>query len=292
MRNKSKILIQIDPDTQASTFDSVVAIDAGVDHLLVRAGVTEADVEGLVHGAIFTRGIDDLNRTALFIGGSDVTKAEALLAKAKASFFGPMQVSIMSDPNGANTTAVAAVLSAMKHIEFSGKEITVLAGTGPVGMRIAQLIAGPATNGAVATINVCSRKLSKAQDVCDRIRKTAPAANLVPKETSSPNLLEDAVCNAHAVFAAGAAGVELLSDGWQKPPNLQVAIDINAVPPTGIASINAKDNARKQGDITCYGAIGIGELKMKLHKQCIPMLFESNDQTLEVEEIFAIGRKF
>lgn len=291
MSNKSKILIQIDPDPHASSFDSVVAIDSGVDHLLVRAGVTEADIEGLVHGAIFTRGVDDLNRTALFIGGSDVAKAEALLAKAKASFFGPMQVSIMADPNGANTTAVAAVLSAMKHIEFSGKEITVLAGTGPVGIRIAQLIAGPATNGAVATINVCSRKLAKAQEVCDRILKTAPDANLVPKETSSPNLVADSVCNAHAVFAAGAAGIELLSDGWQQAANLQVAIDINAVPPAGIAGINAKDNARKQGDIACFGAIGIGELKMKLHKQCIQMLFESNHQTLEVEEIFAIGRK-
>jgi hypothetical protein len=246
----------------------------------------------LVHGAIFTRGVADLNRTALFLGGSNVAASEALLAKAKASFFGPMRVSIMSDPNGANTTAAAAVLSAMRHIEFAGKEITVLAGTGPVGMRIAQLIAGPATNGPAATINVCSRKLTKAQEVCARIQESAPDANLVPRETSSSKLLADSVCNAHAVFAAGAAGVELLSDGWQSSPNLQVAIDVNAVPPAGLATINATDKATKQGHITCYGAIGIGELKMKIHKQCIQVLFDSNDQTLEVKEIFAIGRKF
>jgi len=280
MSNKSKILIQVDPDPQASTFDSVVAIDSGVDHLLVHAGVTEADVEGLVHGAIFTRGVDDLKRTALFFGGSNVADAEVLIAKAKASFFGPMQVSLMADPNGANTTAVAAVLSAMKHIEFSA-----------VGMRIVQLIAGPATNGAAATINVCSRKLSKAQEVCDRISESAPDANLVPKETSSPELTLDSVCNACAVFAAGAAGIELLADGWQKTPKLQVAIDVNGVPPAGIAGINVSDYAEKRGDITCYGAIGVGGLKMKIHKYCIEMLFESNKRTLELEEIFAIGQE-
>jgi hypothetical protein len=292
MSDKSKILIQIDHDTQASTFDSVVAMDSGVDHLLVRAGVTEADVEGLVHGAIFTRSGDDLKRTALFFGGNNVKETEALVAKAKASFFGPMQVSLMSDPNGANTTAAAAVLSAMKHIEFAGKEITVLAGTGPVGSRIAQLIAGPATVGTPATVNVCSRRLSKAQEVCDQIRASAVDANLIPIETSSPELLAKSVCNAHAVFAAGAAGVELLGDGWQKATKLQVAIDVNAVPPAGIKGIGVTDCAKKQGDITCYGAIGVGALKMKIHKRCIQMLFESNQQTLEVEEIFAIGREF
>ena len=292
MSTKPKILIQIDPDPQASTFDSVVAIDSGVDHLLVHAGVTEAEVEALVHGAIFTRGVNDLSRTALFFGGSNVEASEVLVAKAKASFFGPLQVSIMADPNGANTTAAAAVLSAMKHIEFAGKEITVLAGTGPVGMRIVQLIARTATKGAAATINVCSRKLSKAQDVCAQIREIEPDAILVPTETSSPELLSNSVCNACAVFAAGAAGIELLEDGWQQAPKLRVAIDLNGVPPSGIATIKATDCAVKRGDIACYGAIGVGELKMKIHKQCIQMLFESNNLTLEVEEIFAIGEKF
>ncbi len=292
MSNKPKILIQFDPDPQASTFDSIVAIDSGVDHLLVHGGVTEAAIEGLVHGAIFTRSMDDLKRTALFFGGSNVAAAEALLSKAKASFFGPMQVSVMADPNGANTTAAAAVLSAMNHMEFANKEITVLAGTGPVGMRIAQLIAGPATNGAAAKINVCSRKLTKAQQVCEQIREAAPNANLVPVEASSPDLAAASVCNAHAVFAAGAAGIELLVDGWQNASNLQVAIDVNGVPPVGIHGINVMDKAQKQGHVTCYGAIGVGGLKMKIHKHCIQMLFDSNQQTLEVEEIFAIGQSF
>ena len=114
----------------------------------------------------------------------------------------------------------------------------------------------------------------------------------MPTETSSPKLVSDSVCNACAVFAAGAAGIELLGDGWQQAKKLQVAIDLNGVPPAGIAAINATDSSVKRGATTCYGAIGVGQLKMKIHKQCIQMLFESNHHTLEVEEIFAIGQKF
>ena len=84
---KSKILIQFDPDPQASTFDSIVAIDAGVDHLLVQPGVEPVELEALVHGAMFTRGGDDLKRTALFFGGSNVDQTEALGDRCQRVFF-------------------------------------------------------------------------------------------------------------------------------------------------------------------------------------------------------------
>src|SRR5579862_7251461 len=70
--DKRKILIQLDTDAQPSVFDRVVAIDAGADEVFSYGGVRPEQVQGLVHGAIFTRGPKDLKRTALFIGGSDV----------------------------------------------------------------------------------------------------------------------------------------------------------------------------------------------------------------------------
>ena len=84
---KPKILVQLDTDSQASVFDAVVAIDAGVDHLLQHAAVVPDQVEALVHGAIFTRGPDELHNTAVFVGGSDVTAGEAILRAATACFF-------------------------------------------------------------------------------------------------------------------------------------------------------------------------------------------------------------
>jgi hypothetical protein len=49
------------------------------------------------------------------------------------------------------------------------------------------------------------------------------------------------------------------------------------------------DTARVvEGKVT-YGAIGVGGLKMKIHKASISRLFEANDQVLNVDEIYAIG---
>ena len=289
--SKSKILFQIDAGTQTSAFDSVVAIDSGVDHLLRYNEVTPDQVQELVHGAIFTRGNEDLKSTALFFGGSDVDATEALVAKAKDSFFGPMRVSYMSDPNGCNTTAAAAVICASKHFELNGKTIAILGGTGPVGRRIAALIAGSATAGNTATIRIGSRTLKNAQSTCDKLLQRYPDANLLPCEVSRSDQIDSIVGDADAVFSAGAAGVELMDERWKSFSKLMVAIDLNAVPPLGIRGIAVSDAAKDLDGMTCYGAIGVGELKMKIHKRAIQMLFQSSNLALEVEEIFAIGRE-
>ena len=66
---KRKILIQIDSDPLPSVFDRVVAVDAGAEEVFSYGGVRPEMVRDLVHGAIFTRGPKDLNRTAFFVGG-------------------------------------------------------------------------------------------------------------------------------------------------------------------------------------------------------------------------------
>ena len=290
--SKPKILIQIDPDPHVSTFDSVVAIDSGIDHLLTHDNVTVEQVEGIVHGAMFTRGPQDLRSTALFFGGSNVVKTEAIVEAAKKCFFGPMRVSILSDPNGCNTTASAAVLCAQKHVELSGKTVTILAGTGPVGQRVAQIIAGPATDQAKPpTIRVCSRKIEKAKSVCDQLAQKT-SGNFVPVQTGSPEESLGAVEEADVVFGCGAAGVELLPASWaDSSPVPSVVVDLNAVPPAGIAGVGVMDSAVTWGNGTiCFGAIGVGGFKMKIHKRALQMLFDSNDLVLEVEEIYAIGQ--
>jgi NAD(P)-dependent dehydrogenase (short-subunit alcohol dehydrogenase family) len=53
-----------------------------------------------------------------------------------------MRVSVMLDANGSNTTAVAAVARMAKVVgDLAGKRAVVTAGTGPVGMRAAGLLA-------------------------------------------------------------------------------------------------------------------------------------------------------
>ena len=104
-----KLLLQLDSDEHASVFDTIAAYDAGVDQVLQYGGVMPDDVRDLVYGAIFTRGPEDLKNSAVFIGGSDVATGEKMLKVARKSFIGPLQVSVMLDANGCNTTAAAAV---------------------------------------------------------------------------------------------------------------------------------------------------------------------------------------
>src|SRR5882724_2796428 len=105
MTEKRKILIQLDTDPQPSVFDRVVAVDAGADHVFSYGTVKPEQVQALVHGAIFTR--KDLHRTAIFVGGSDVAVGEAILAEVRKHLLPKwgLQVSVLLDPNGANTTA-------------------------------------------------------------------------------------------------------------------------------------------------------------------------------------------
>jgi hypothetical protein len=90
--------------------------------------------------------------------------------------------------------------------------------------------------------------------------------------------------------AAGATGVQLLpQEIWKSSDSLKVLVDLNAVAPAGIEGIDMLDTARVvEGKVT-YGAIGVGGLKMKIHKASISRLFEANDQVLNVDEIYAIG---
>lgn len=283
-----KILLQLDTDSFASTFDSVVATDAGVDVLLRQGGVNVENVTTLVHGLMFTRGGDKLKSSAIFVGGSNVHDAENVLGQVCKTFFGPVRVSVMFDANGCNTTAVAAVLSALRHVpELRGKTATVLGGTGPVGLRVSRLLAA-----AGCQVRVGSRDIARAQKAIHAVAAAAHREQLVPVRTTTASEVAEALSNAQLVFACGAAGVTLVdAETLRSAKDLQVAVDLNAVPPSGIESISPMETGSQVDGLVRYGAIGVGGLKMKIHKAAIQSLFESNDHLLDVDEIFAIGQR-
>lgn len=281
-----RILIQLDNDSQPSTFDSVVAIDSGVDHLLRHHNVQVTTVTPLVHGAMFTRGGSDLCNTAIFIGGSDVDDAESLFAATQEAFFGPVRVSVMMDANGCNTTSAAAVVAASRHAPLEGTKAVVLGGTGPVGRRVSQLLA---SDGAKVTLT--SRSIERATSVCEKVASRVDDATLEPASPRSPDQISDVLQGASIVIACGAAGIELVSEELiRECKSLKVAIDLNAVPPSGIGGVDVMDKAKEFGDAVVYGAIGVGGLKMKTHRQAIKSLFESNDKCLDAAEIYAIAK--
>ena len=94
------------------------------------------------------------------------------------------------------------------------------------------------------------------------------------------------------LIAAGAAKVQFLKeDQWLHQSSLKVAIDLNAVPPTGLEGIGVTDKAKERGHVLCYGAIGIGGTKMKIHRAAVESLFEQHDRVLNTPEVFAIAEK-
>jgi hypothetical protein len=258
-----------------------------VQHVFSYSNVTPANVMPLVHGCIFTRGAKDLNRTAIFVGGSDVTLGEAVVAEIRKHMIpaARLTVSVMLDSNGANTTAVAAVRAASQHLPLGPAKSLVLGGTGPVGQRVARLLAKHGGH-----VRLGSRTIEKAETACRAIRAQVPGAKIEAVAVSSSSDGPVALASRELVIAAGAPGTVLLPKKLRDTAKgLKVLIDLNGVPPAGIEGIELTDAGRERDGILCFGALGIGGTKMKIHRAAIAALFESNDRVMDVDEIYALA---
>lgn len=281
-----KLLFLFDTDPYASVFDIVVGYDGGADQVIGYANVTPANVGTLVDGTIYTRGGKDKQHTAIFVGGGDMAKGETLFEAVKKRFFSNFRVSAMLDPNGSNTTAASGVALLAKAKPLSGKKAVVLAGTGPVGMRAAALLAKEG-----AEVSITSRQQARAEAAAKVI---ADRFGVMPHpiEAVDNAARARAVKDAQVVFAAGAIGVELLKAAdWQNTPSIEMLADCNAQPPLGIEGVEAMDKGKERDGKLAFGALGIGGLKLKLHRACIGQLFESADQVLDAEEIYVLAKE-
>jgi ribulose 1,5-bisphosphate synthetase/thiazole synthase len=282
-----KLLLQLDSSRLPSVFDQVVAYDAGADAIMSYGGVTEGDVRDLIHGCIFTRGTKDLHNTAVWIGGNNMSAGEQLLAMAQDSLFAPFCVSIMLDSNGSNTTAVAAVVKIEELFgDLTGKNILILAGTGPVGQRAAGLLA---KDGARVTIT--SRKPEQG----DKARQFIDARFSVEVKAvamSDPSKLPELLDGVDVLLNSGPAGVQMVPKAaWTSVKTLKIAVDLNAVPPLGIEGVEVKDAGEEREGVTVFGAFGVGNFKTKLHKACVAKLFTRNDLVLDAEAIADVARE-
>lgn len=282
-----KLLLQLDSSRLPSVFDQVVAYDAGADDIMSYGGVTETDVRDLIHGCIFTRGPKDLHNTAVWIGGSNMSAGEQLLAMAQDALFAPFTVSIMLDSNGSNTTAVAAVVKIEEALgNLAGTKVLILAGTGPVGQRAAGLLA---KDGAHVTIT--SRKPEQGekarQFISARFNVQVEATTMTDPATL-PKLCE----GIDVLLNSGPAGVQMVPKAaWTGAKNLKIAVDLNAVPPLGIEGVEVNDAGVVRDGVTVYGAFGVGNFKTKLHKACVTRLFTRNDLVLDAEAIADVARE-
>jgi len=282
-----KLLIQLDTDKRVSTFDQVVAYDAGADKLIIHSGITKEEVEDIIYGAIFTRSPKKMKNTAVFVGGSDVEKGAEIMKAVEDVFFANFRVSVLLDSNGSNTTAAASVLKVKREISLDGTEILILAGTGPVGVRAAALFAMEG-----ASVTITSRSQEKADRKAKMIMDEYSLENIKGVEANTDQDFIEAIKNKEVILSAGPPGINFISkDIWKNEENIKVMADINAVSPAGIEGIEANADGEKIDGINVFGALGIGGLKMKLHKKAVAELFKSNDQILNAVEVYKLNEK-
>jgi methylene-tetrahydromethanopterin dehydrogenase len=296
MTAKKQILHFITPLKNVSPFDVNMAADAGFDLVVPYSGVELREVTGLVQDAMFSRPPQDGQRTAFLIGGRDPALALDMLDAARRAMIPPhFEVSVMVDPSGAFTTAAAMVAVAEKHLKargrgLDGRKVAVLGATGPVG-RIAGLIAAQAGAEAVLVgYDGIARVAAAAEQLGTRFGVPLAAA-----DGSDDAGKAAAVATAEVILAAGRAATRILTRAQlAAAAALEVALDVNAVPPEGLEGVGAFDDGKpiEGGRGVGVGALAVGNVKFRTeHEMLASMRDAAPRRHLGIAEAFAIARR-
>ena len=259
MSSKPLIMHMITTAKNLSPFDVNMAYDAGWDKCVPYISIETNEVEGLVQDAIFSRP-PGINKTGIFVGGRDPHKAIEMLNICKKSLVPPFTLSGFADPSGAFTTAagmIAKVEDALKNNfdkDFSGQNVVVFGGTGPVGC-----IAGVLAASAGAEVIIMGRKKEKCEELAQFCKENYLDSSAVISGAANEEF-DSHINQVDVVLASGAAGIQLVSEEQLKvATNLKVAADVNAVPPSGVAGLDAMQDC-KELTASSSGALGIGAL--------------------------------
>jgi len=263
-----KICYFFDTDEHASPFDINMAYDAGFDIVIPISHMTAEQVPKLVQDAIFSRKPNA--PTTFFIGGSNVKEGEKIAKAVKKSLVPPFECPVIIDPRGSHTTASAVVAMTINvALKFHGIEDikgkrVVIFGAGPVG-RIAAILG--AKLGCLTSIVETWDKSSEEfiTNLANDLTEEAGSGATEIKGIFAPNPEEKltAAMNADIIWCLAAAGIEILSEDLMKElTGTKIVIDINLVPPYGIAGLKPKHyNEEIYPGIFCIGALSLGRLK-------------------------------
>lgn len=295
---KPYILHMLTPEKNLSPFDVNMALDAGWGSVVPYLNVELSEVTALVQDAIFSRSPSGVKRTGVFIGGRDVKTAMDMLRTARRSMvpdFG-FVIPAFADPSGSFTTAAAMVAMVEQELkqrfqtDLTGKKILALGGTGPVG-QIAAVLAAKAG----AHVKIIGRQLEKAQRTAELCNQEYGEGKTGISGDADANKAE-LIKTADVVFATAAAGIEVLSaELVAAGPQLKVAADVNAVPPPGIAGLEAHHKGTpitgsKSGAVG-IGALAIGRIKYQAQHRLLLRMTEGQPVYFDYNDAFAVARE-
>ncbi len=201
----------------------------------------------------------------------------------------------MADPSGAFTTAAGMVAVVERHLrekgqKLEGREVAVFGATGPVGA-VAGLIAAKA--GARVTLvgyDGLQRVTARCESFGERFGVALRAAD-GSDEAKNTKIVE----GAEVILAAGRAGLQILSKHQlAQAGQLLVALDVNAVPPSGIEDVGAfDDGAAIEGtEAMGVGALAAGNVKFKTEHELLASMRDAVPRRyIGVEEAFEVARR-
>lgn len=298
MSQPTPILHMFSPQKHVSPFDVNMAADAGYKVIVPYINVEGSEITGLVQDAIFSRPPDYGSKTGVFIGGKDAIQALEMMQSAKEGLVPPFQLSVFADPAGSFTTAAGMVACVEKVLKekhgkgWDGTNVTIFGATGVVGFASA----------VIAALEGAKVKMVAHRGV-ERVFKAAEAAkerfgvDMEPVPGDTPEKKAAIVAEAEVVFAAAAAGVQVLSTAEiQSAKNLLVAADVNAVPPPGVEGMDLFMN----GDVlpgcaktSGVGPLAIGDIKYKTQAGLFTRMLNSEDALhLDFRDAFKLARSF
>ena len=293
---KPYLLHMITPEKNISPFDANMAFDAGWDSIIPYTNVTMEEIQALVQDTIFSRSPSTVSkRTALFIGGRDTHIAMDMLEETKKHMVPPFEVPVFADPSGAFTTAAGMVAKTEKALKdkfnlgFENLKIAILGGTGPVG--VASAVISSKAGNDVILIGRNQEKTEKVVEMCNV--KYGSNSVVVGLDENKSTILSDV----DVVFNTGAAGIQLMDDSLVKVSSqIKICADVNAVPPSGIAGVEANDDVVKMENASndCYGigALAIGNIKYKSQHDCLKLMYTSDKPVfLHFEHAFEFAQK-
>jgi methylene-tetrahydromethanopterin dehydrogenase len=296
MSEATPILHMLSPQKHMSPFDVNMAADAGYKVVIPYINVTLEEVTPLVQDAIFSRPPDYGVRTGVFIGGKDAILALDMLEAARKAQVPPFQLSVFADPAGSFTTAAAMVACVERVLKFKfgrgwkGTRVAVFGATGVVGF----------ASSIITALEGAQVRLVAHRGV-DRVIKSAAVSkerfgvDLEPTPGETPEQKREIIENAEVIFAAAAAGVQVISKEQKEyAKNLLVVADVNAVPPPGVEGMELFMDGAPLPDCNALGVgpLAIGDIKYKTESGLFKQMISSKEAlTLDFRHAFTLARQ-
>lgn len=291
------ILHMLDPSEHVSPFDVNMAADAGFKVIIPYTHVELKKVTALVQDAIFSRPPHYGPQTGVFFGGKDAILALDMMKAAKEAMVPPFELSTFADPAGSFTTAAAMVACVEKVLkdkfnsDWKGVKVAIFGATGVVGFASSVIAALEGADVQLVAHRGVERVVKAAE-----ISKERFGVDLEAVAGETPEQKRDIIAGADVIFAAAAAGVQVVSKEHKElAKNLKVIADVNAVPPAGVEGMELfmKGDPLPGCNALGVGPLAIGDVKYKTESGLFKQMIASDKPVhFDFRDAFKLARTF